>query len=125
MKESKMNTKVAVIVAECNSIISLTETVNEMITKQDLNTFDVNELEIDTIRTTAEEMLQLVVDFQNDYFSVTKEELEEQSITLYQDCKYILQAIEDEYEFLMSAELSSKFDSIRLAVDVIRTYVQK
>ena len=120
-----MNTKVAVIVAECNSIISLTETVNEMITKQDLNTFDVNELEIDTIRTTAEEMLQLVVDFQNDYFSVTKEELEEQSITLYQDCKYILQAIEDEYEFLMSAELSSKFDSIRLAVDVIRTYVQK
>lgn len=114
------------IIAECESIIACTENVYEFLTDQELNTFDLNELEIDTIRCTAEEMQSLVCSFADDFSTNdSKQEIVDLSITLYQDCKYILEDIENENSFLMTDEIAKQFSYIRASVDNIRTVVEK
>ena len=122
MKDFKMNTLVDIILGECESIIAETENVYEFLTDMEINTLvDIEQLEIDTIRTTAEELQQLVLDFENEI--TTKKELLEISITLYQDCKYILESVEFENSFLMSDDVAKSFSYIRDAVNTIRDTV--
>ena len=121
MKDFKMNTLVDIVLGECESIIAETENVYEFLTDMEINTFDIEQLEIDTIRTTAEELQQLVLDFENGI--TTKKELLEISITLYQDCKYILESVEFENSFLMSDDVAKSFSYMRNSVNTIRDTV--
>ena len=112
---------VETIMGECESIIAETENVYEFLTDMEINTFDIEQLEIDTIRTTAEELQQLVLDFENGI--TTKKELLEISITLYQDCKYILESVEFENSFLMSDDVAKSFSYMRNSINTIRDTV--
>lgn len=123
MKDSKMNTKVDIILAECESIISDVENVYQFLTDGDINTFDLEQLEIDTIRCTTEELISLVLDFDKKNTNALREQIVDQSISLYQDCKYIIEAFEDEYSFLMTDEIAKSFSYIRASVDTIRDAV--
>ena len=116
-----MNTLVDIVLGECESVIAETENVYEFLTDMEINTFDIEQLEIDTIRTTAEELQQLVLDFENGI--TTKKELLEISITLYQDCKYILESVEFENSFLMSDDVAKSFSYMRCSVNTIRDTV--
>lgn len=116
-----MNTNVDIILGECESIISEIENVYQFLIDDEINTFDINELEIETIRSTAEELQSLVLQFEEGF--TTKARLVDVSITLYQDCKYILSEIEDEYSFLMSDDVAKSFSYIRASVNTIRDMV--
>lgn len=119
-----MNTKVDIILAECESIISDVENVNQFLTDDNVNTFDLNELEFDTIRSTTEELISLVLGLDmKKNTNALREQIVDQSISLYQDCKYIIEAFEDEYSFLMSDEIAKSFSYIRASVDTIRDIV--
>jgi hypothetical protein len=110
MKESKMNTLVSDIMGECESIISETENILEELQSESFFFED----EMNTIRYSAEDLQEMVVN------GSTLEELQEQSITMYQDCKYILESLETEYLDFITDEVSKSFGYIRASVSIIR-----
>lgn len=121
----KMNTNVDIILGECESIIAETENVTEFLTDIDSNTlalaldsfFD----ELLEIRSSAEELQSLVLQFEEGF--TTKEQLDDESINLYQNIKYSLEGFEDEYFDSMSDDVAKSFSYIRASVNTIRSIV--
>ena len=90
MNIEQMNTIVETIVNECESIISETENVTEVV---DLESFAEELLEI---RTTAEELQTLILNIEeSEYISNNMlDSLDNKSIQLYQEIKYSFDNIE-------------------------------
>ena len=117
--EKNMNTFVDVLLGETESIIAETENITEELG----NTFDAFIDELYEIRIIAETLQTLVVDYENDYFSVSSEEFDELSIELYQSIKYTLESFETDYEGTMTEELELSFKYMRDSVNQIRTTI--
>ena len=115
-----MNTFVDIIMGECESIISETENITEELELTESNTFDAFIDELYEIRIIAETLQSLVVDYENDYFSVSSEEFDELSIELYQSIKYTLESFETDYFDTMNEELELSFKCMRDSVNQIR-----
>ena len=99
------------ILGECESIISCVENVQHMC---EGNTLVVQLLAVEDfeqIRYDAEDLQTLVVQ------NASSEDLENQSITLYQSIKYTLEALE---ESIQDTDVLREFSYIRAAVYVIR-----
>lgn len=92
------------------SIIAETETVEEYINNDGL----LYTLSFGDIRDSAEE-LQLLIER---YESI--ESIKNESINLYQNVKYILEHMENEYSSIITDEVSSSFENIRTYVDGLR-----
>lgn len=121
--EKNMNTFVDVLLGETESIIAETENITEELQSDETNTFDAFIDELYEIRIIAETLQTLVVDYENDYFSVSSEEFDELSIELYQSIKYTLESFETDYEGTMTAELELSFKFMRDSVNQIRTTI--
>ena len=115
----KGNQFVDVLLGETESIIAETENITEELG----NTFDAFIDELYEIRIIAETLQTLVVDYENDYFSVSSEEFDELSIELYQSIKYTLESFETDYEGTMNEELELSFKCMRDSVNQIRNTV--
>ena len=111
--QQKMNTFVETTLAECESIISETENVEEYSTGDMLDVIQFYD-----IRESAEEMQTLVVAMaENEFVSNNMlENIENQSITIYQNIKYILETAEDEIFSSSDIEVMKSFDNIKDAV---------
>ena len=94
------------------SIIAETENVEEGFTGDMLDVIHFSD-----IRDSAEE-LQLLIER---YESI--ESIKNESINLYQNVKYILEHMENEYSSIITDEVSNSFENIRTYVDVIRDAV--
>jgi hypothetical protein len=121
--EKNMNTFVDVLLGETESIIAETENITEELQSDETNTFDAFVDELYEIRIIAETLQTLVVDYENDYFSVSSEEFDELSIELYQSIKYTLESFETDYEGTMTAELELSFKFMRDSVNQIRNTI--
>ena len=107
-----MNTNVSNVVVECESIISCVENVINLCDGNDFVTNLLQVEEFETIRSTAEKMQTLVLDGRDVY---------EESITLYQEVKYTLEALE---ESIQDLDVLNQFNYIRASVNVIRNDLQ-
>ena len=118
--QQKMNTFVETTLAECESIISETENVEEYSTGDMLDVIQFYD-----IRESAEEMQTLVVAMaENEFVSNNMlENIENQSITIYQNIKYILETAEDEIFSSSDIEVMKSFDNMRTYVNSIRNIV--
>ena len=114
-----MSTFVDVLLGETESIISETENITEELDSTFVSFID----ELYEIRIIAETLQSLVVDYENDYFSVSSEEFDELSIELYQSIKYTLESFETDYESTMTEELELSFKFMRDSVNQIRTTI--
>jgi uncharacterized protein with HEPN domain len=123
--EKNMNTFVDVLLGETESIIAETENITEELQSDETNTFDAFIDELYEIRIIAETLQTLVVDYENDYFSVSSEEFDELSIELYQSIKYTLESFETDYFDTMTEELELSFKYMRDSVNQIHTTVTK
>ena len=121
--EKKMSTFVDIIMGETESIIAETENITEELQSDESNTFDAFIDELYEIRIIAETMQTLVINYENDYFSVSSEEFDELSIELYQSIKYTLESFETDYFDTMNSELELSFKFMRDSVNQIRTTV--
>jgi len=117
--EKNMSTFVDVLLGETESIISETENITEELDSTFVSFID----ELYEIRIIAETLQSLVVDYENDYFSVSSEEFDELSIELYQSIKYTLESFETDYESTMTEELELSFKFMRDSVNQIRTTI--
>jgi len=117
--EKNMSTFVDVLLGETESIIAETENITEELD----NTFDAFIDELYEIRIIAETMQTLVINYENDYFSVSSEEFDELSIELYQSIKYTLESFETDYFDTMNDELELSFKYMRDSVNQIRTTI--
>jgi hypothetical protein len=117
--EKNMNTFVDVLLGETESIIAETENITEELG----NTFDAFIDELYEIRIITETLQTLVVDYENDYFSVSSEEFDELSIELYQSIKYTLESFETDYFDTMNEELELSFKCMRDSVNQIRNTI--
>ena len=95
------------------SIIAETENVEDGFTGDMLDVIRFSD-----IRSSAEELQTLVVE------NASIKQIENQSIDLYQNVKYILSEIEDEYSFLMSDDVAKSFSYIRASVNTIRNTIE-
>jgi hypothetical protein len=113
-----MNTLDLTLLGETESIISCVENVEEMVTGNDFVTNLLMVEEFETIRTTTEDIQTLVLELtENGINFTTDDEFEALSIQLYQECKYILEVLE---ESIQDVEVLKEFGYIRAAVDIIR-----
>jgi hypothetical protein len=92
------------------SIIAETENVEECINNDELMYI----LSFGDIRDSAEELQTLVLQ------DASIEQIENESINLYQNVKYIVEDLENEYSSIMTDEISNSFENIRTYVDAIR-----
>ena len=109
-----MNTNfVNEILEECESIIAETENIAEEFSGDQLDDMDFSD-----IRDSAEELQSLVVALsENKSMSPDMlEELDEQSITLYQNIKYMSQEA-------YTDEVIQSFDYMKASIDAIRNIV--
>jgi hypothetical protein len=115
---SDMNTKVEVLLCEVESIIACVETVIELLIDDQCNTEVLEAEEFEHIRYIAEELQDLVVecsDKQEDF--TTNCDCEDESINLYQQVKYCLEALE---ESITNESVLEQFGYIRKSVNSIR-----
>ncbi len=126
MNIEQMNTIVETIVNECESIISETENITEVI---DLESFAEELLEI---RTTAEELQTLILNIEeSEYISNNMlDSLDNKSIQLYQEIKYSFDNIEtppydalSENESSTYPEVMQSFVCMRDSINAIRDSV--
>ena len=126
MNIEQMNTIVETIVNECESIISETENITEVI---DLESFAEELLEI---RTTAEELQTLILNIEeSEYISNNMlDSLDNKSIQLYQEIKYSFDNIEtppydalSENESSTDPEVMQSFVCMRDSINAIRDSV--
>lgn len=108
------------ILGECESIISEVENVYHSVTDDDM----LNVIQFNDIRESAEELQTKVLDFaeESDEYQ-TKcllDEIVENSITLYQNVKYILEHCENEIFSSTDTEIFECFDYMRTSVTTIR-----
>ena len=111
---------VELVFNECESIIAETENVEEF------NTGDMLDyLQFSDIRTVAEELQSFVVHIsENEFISNSMlEQLDDISITLYQNVKYILEDCENEIFSSTDTEVMKSFDNMRTYVNSIRETV--
>ena len=111
---------VELVFNECESIIAETENVEEF------NTGDMLDyLQFSDIRTVAEELQSFVVHIsENEFISNSMlEQLDDISITLYQNVKYILEDCENEIFSSTDTEVMKSFDDMRTYVNSIRETV--
>ena len=106
-----MNTLAHTVLNETESIIAESENIRDNI--DNVYAFILDD-DFENIRTNAEEMQTLVVQ------NASIEQIENQSINLYQEIKYILEHIENEYENVMGPELISSFVNMRESINTIR-----
>jgi hypothetical protein len=91
------------------SIIAETENVEDGFTGDMLDVIHFSD-----IRTSAEELQTLVVE------NASIEQIENQSIDLYQNVKYILEHCENEIFSTTDTEVLNSFENIRTYVDALR-----
>ena len=91
------------------SIIAETENVEEGFTGDMLDVIHFSD-----IRTSAEELQTLVVE------NASIEQIENESINLYQNVKYILEHCENEIFSTTETEIMNSFENMRTYVDAIR-----
>ena len=108
------------VMGECESIISEVENVYHSVTDDDM----LNVIHFYDIRQVAEELQTKVLDFaeESDEYQ-TKcllDEIVEESITLYQNIKYILEHCEIEIFSSTDTEILESFDYMRTSVNTIR-----
>ena len=108
------------VMGECESIISEVENVYDSVTDDDM----LNVIHFYDIRQVAEELQTKVLDFaeESDEYQ-TKcllDEIVEESITLYQNIKYILEQCEIEIFSSTDTEILESFDYMRTSVNTIR-----
>ena len=116
-----MSTFVDVLLGETESIIAETENITEELDSTFVSFID----ELYEIRIIAETLQSLVLDYENDYFSVSSEEFDELSIELYQSIKYTLESFETDYFDTMNEELELSFKCMRDSVNQIRNTIWK
>lgn len=116
-----MNTLDLTLHGETESIISCMENVNELVTGNDFVTNLLIVEEFETIRSTVEDIQSLVLDLvENEIEFTTDDEFDALSIKLYQECKYILDALE---ESIQDSDVLREFGYIRASVNAIRNLV--
>ena len=119
MKVNKMNTKVESVLGECESIISCVENVIDLCDSNDFVTNLLENEEFETIRYTAEDLESIVLGLEDyEYDFTTEESAAEKSIQLYQEIKYICEALE---ESITNQEILNEFSYMRASVYLIRT----
>ena len=113
----KTETKVDIIAAECESIISCVENVIDLCDSNDFVTNLLQTEEFENIRFSAEELQSFVFGSDSDENEIlTSAEIEELSIILYRDCKYILEALD---ESIQDTDVLNEFGFIRASVSII------
>jgi len=108
------------VMNECESIIAETENVEELTTGDMLDVVHFYE-----IRLVAEELQSFVVHMaENEFISNSMlEQLDDISITLYQNVKYILEDCEIEIFSTTDTEIMKSFDNMRTYVNNVRETV--
>jgi glutamine synthetase adenylyltransferase len=115
-----MSTLVDKIANECESIISLVENVVEIATNDETTTNLLKQEDFENISTIAEELQSLVLGSDSDeYVVTTDEDFDALSITLYQEIKYIVEALE---ESITNIAILDQFELMRDSVDYIRGF---
>lgn len=104
------------ILGECESIISCVENVIDLCEENDLITNILQTEEFENIRYIAEDLQSFVVS------GCSFDEVYDESVTLYQEIKYCLEALE---QSIQDAEVLREFSYIRAAVYVIRSEITK
>ena len=105
-----IETKVNTIAAECESIISCVENVIDLCDSNDFVTNLLQTEEFENIRFIAEELQSLVFNSDN------KIEIYDLSVTLYDECKFIVEALE---ESIQDRDILNEFGFIRAASSII------
>ena len=120
----KNETKVDILLGECESIISSVENVIFLCEDNDFVTNLLQVEGFENIRYTAEELQNLVVDFDEETDEYQKkcllDEVYQKSVQLYQEIKYIVEAVE---ESITDEETCNELGYIRAAISVIREEV--
>jgi hypothetical protein len=100
------------------SIIAETENVEDSVNDNDM----LEVIQFSDIRDSAEELQTFVVNMsENEFISNTMlEQLDDISITLYQNVKYILEHCENEIFSTTDTEIMNSFENMRTFVDAIR-----
>jgi hypothetical protein len=100
------------------SIIAETENVEDSVNDNDM----LEVIQFSDIRDSAEELQTFVVNMsENEFISNTMlEQLDDISITLYQNVKYILEHCENEIFSTTETEIMNSFENMRTFVDAIR-----
>ena len=108
------------VVNECESIIAETENVEELHTGDMLDIMHFSD-----IRDSAEELQSFVVYIsENEFISNSMlEQLDDISITLYQNVNYILEDCEIEVFNTTDTEIMKSFDNMRTYVNNVRETV--
>jgi hypothetical protein len=108
------------VMNECESIIAETENVEEYTTGDMLDVVHFYD-----IRLVAEELQSFVVHIsENEFISNSMlEQLDDISITLYQNVKYILEDCEIEIFSTTDTEIMKSFDNMRTYVNNVRETV--
>jgi hypothetical protein len=115
-----MNNIVDNIANECDSIISFVEDVVEIADGDEITTKLLQSEEFENISTTAEELQSLVLGSDSAEYVVTSDEdFDELSTTLYQEIKYIVEALE---ESITNDKILELFKSMRDSIDYIRGF---
>jgi hypothetical protein len=113
-----MNTKVEILLGEVESIISCVEDVIELVTANDFVTNLLQTEEFENIRFIAEELQSKVVECAENEVNFTRDtDCVNESIRLYQQCKYSLDDLE---ESINDSEILKQFGYIRNSVNFIR-----
>jgi hypothetical protein len=110
MKTFDLEMLVDTVMDATESIIAETENVEECIKNDELMYI----LSFGDIRDSAEELQTLVLQ------DASIEQIENESINLYQNVKYIVEDLENEYSSIMTDEISNSFENIRTYVDAMR-----
>ena len=100
------------------SIIAETENVEDSVNDNDM----LEVIQFSDIRDSAEELQTFVVNIsENEFISNTMlDQLDDISITLYQNVKYILEHCENEIFSTTDTEVLNSFENMRTFVDAIR-----
>jgi len=108
------------VMNECESIIAETENVEELHTGDMLDVMHFSD-----IRLVAEELQSFVVHIsENEFISNSMlEQLDDISITLYQNVNYILEDCEIEVFSTTDTEIMKSFDNMRTYVNNVRETV--
>ena len=113
-----MNTKVDTVLGECESIISSVEDVYFMTESNDFVTNLLETEEFENLRYIAEYMQSFVLTAEEKGVDFTTlDEFETVSVTMYQEIKYLSEAVE---EITTNKEILNELGYIRAAVNIIR-----
>jgi hypothetical protein len=118
MKTFDLEMLVDTVLDATESIIAETENVEDSVNDNDM----LEVIQFSDIRLVAEELQSFVVHIsENEFISNSMlEQLDDISITLYQNVKYILEHCENEIFSTTDTEIMDSFENMRTFVDAIR-----